>query len=226
MNKKKCDYFEEDFSQGGEKHDELCNCPICNNGIREEHQYACLALKSGDFRIDADEYTLLANYWENEDESYTHFPVLEPDETKTPILAYGVLMPAYISKVSNWTEEMAKWKNFFMCTVEDDKVWGSVYTDIEVFEENLVYNENIPCAMLLHTTLDLSEPREFGFGHTTFLRYKDATTKEDTDLLENILNRPFLLCIAEKEDKFDGNVENWKQQIDKRKLLQIARRLF
>lgn len=220
------DYFEEETARGGTKHGDTCYCPICNNGIREEHQYACLQLKSGPVRIDAYEASLLSDYCDNDDESYAQFPVFEPDENKTPVLAYGVLMPAYNSKVSNWTEEIAKWKDFAMCTVEDEKVLGSVYVDIEVYEDALVYNQNIPCAMLLHTTCALSEPREFGFGHTTFLRYKDATTKECIDLLDNILNRPFLLCIAENDPSFDGNVECWKQQINREKLMEISKRLF
>lgn len=216
------DYFEEETALGGAKHGKACNCPLCSNGIRKERQYAGLQLKSGPVRIDAYEASLLSDCGD----SYKQFPVLAPDETKTPVLAYGVLMPAYNSKVSNWAEEMDRWKDFLMCTVEDDKVLGSVYVDIEVYEDALVYNQNIPCAMLLHTTCDLTEPREFGFGHTTFLRYKDFDTKEDVDLLENILNRPFVLCIAENDPHFDGNVEGWKQQIDKEKLMEISKRLF
>ena len=80
--------------------------------------------------------------------------------------------------------------------------------------------------MLLHMSYDLSVQRELGFGHTTFIRYIYAETKEHMDILDNVLNRPFILCIAEKEERFDGSTENCKQQIDEKKLMKIARRLF
>lgn len=223
MNKENGYYSFAYSGEGG--HAKNCDCPICNNGIREEHQYAAMEWSDDKWiRMDAYEAFLLDEHCQ--DEESLHFPELVADESKIPVLAYGVLMPAYNSKVSNWTEEMAKWKNVNMCTVEDETVFNGCYTDIELYEDKLMYNEYIPCALLLHMPYDLSQKRELGFGHTTFIRYTDANTKEYVDLLENILNRPFILCIAEKEERFDGNVDNWRDQIDEKKLIQIARRLF
>lgn len=216
------------FAYDGEAgHAKNCDCPICNNGIREEHQYAGMEWKPGVIiRIDGYEWWLIDKLVKNKDESYKKFPELVADESKTPVLAYGVLMPSNDSEVTNWTEEMEKWKNLDMCTLEDGKIFNGCYTDIELFEDKLMYNEFIPCAMLLHMPYDLSVQRELGFGHTTFIRYTYAETKEHMDILDNVLNRPFILCIAEKEESFDGNVDNWRGQIDEKKLIQIARRLF
>ena len=204
-------------------HEANCSCPICNNGIREEQQYAEMQLGERWFFVDASEAVMLEDFLRNKDKGAEQ-PVLskeEPDETKIPVLAYGVLMPQTESGIKNWTEEVSKWKNYFFGSVEDEKLKLSCYKDFKLFENHIVYGKNIPCALLLHTTLDLTKERGYGFGYTAFLIYRNL------GILDNIINRDFLFCLSGIEENFDGeNLENWQQQIDEEKLMEITRRLF
>ena len=91
----------------------------------------------------------------------------------------------------------------------------------KLFEEEIIYQSYIPVALLLDTSMDFSKKKEFGFGHTTFLLYKDMM------FLDNVINRDFLFCIGGIEKLAPGiDKENWSSCIKEERLFRIARRLF
>lgn len=146
---------------------------------------------------------------------------VEPEEENKPVLAYGVIIPQYASNEKNWDEKLDQYKNFALGTLEDEKVYVSAYSDYELFTDDIVYNKHIPCALLLDTTLDLAVEREYGFGYTAFVLYKNIP------ILNNILNRDFLLCLGGMEKKFKAeDAQDWKQYINKDELMNVAKRLF
>lgn len=204
------------------KHEETCSCPICNNGIREQLQYGAFEVKEGvRIIIDAEEFAHLDNYFRSADKKQPEYLRVEPEEENKPVLAYGVIIPQYNSGEKNWDEKLGKYKNFALGTLEDEKVYVSAYGDYELFTDDIVYNTHIPCALLLETTLDLSVEREYGFGYTAFVLYKDMP------IFNNILNRDFLLCLGGMEKNFKPeDVQDWKQYINKDELMNVAKRLF
>lgn len=205
-----------------ETHREDCSCPICNNGIREQLQYGALEIKDGvRIIIDAEEFVHLVKCIKNTGKKHPEYPKVEPEENGKPVLAYGVLIPQYKFKENDWFDELDKYKNFAFGTLEDEKLYVSAYSDFELFKNDAVYGSHIPCALLLETALDLTEEREFDFGHTAFVLYKDMP------ILNNILNRKFLFCFGGMEKNFNPeDAQTWRQYINKDELMNVAKRLF
>lgn len=207
------------------KHRKNCSCPICNNSIREERQYGVLPLHNGgNVIIDIEELSHLNEYMESlkgskktKSPEYTR---VEPKEDNRLVLVYGVLIPQYDTDLDNWEQILSKYKEYAFVTLAEEKLFLSAYKDFKIFEEKRVYEYSIPCALLLDTSLDLSKKKEYGFGYTSFLRYKDL------DIFTNILNRQFLFCLGEIETSFNDDLENWKKYINKEKLINVAKRLF
>lgn len=207
-------------------HEVNCNCPVCNNGIREERQYAVMknkGLGEKEFILDACECSL----WDafiNTDWEERAQPVLTkimPDETKAPILAYGVLIPQKHCEVTDWSKELCQWKDYAFGSIEEETLKFSCYKDFALFEDHILYGSHIPCALLLHTTLDLTKEREYGFGHTMFQIFSNY------EILDNIINRKYLYCLGGIEESFDGDdISNWEQYINRDKLMTVAKRLF
>lgn len=205
------------------KHSNKCSCPICNNGIREERQYAALQVKDGAYlTFDVEEIVHIDEYQKSDKyPSQPNYPFIVPDDDIQPILAYGVIIPQYDSDITNWGEELQKHKEYAFGTLENNKVFVSAYSDFMLFENDKIYNSHIPFALLLYTSLDLSKKKDYGFGYTSFLLYKGW------DVLTNILNRKFLFCLGDMERSFDGkDLENWKKHVNKVELVEVAKRLF
>lgn len=206
------------------KHTENCNCPICNNDIREERQYAALELKDGSYvTLDAQEFVHLDDWMQNrkKGEEHPQFEKVEPDEDTPLQLVYGVLMPADTKVKEDYVEKAKEIKNYALVTLEDEKVYYSGYQDIEVFEGKEIYSGCIPCAMLLQTSLDLEDKLEYGFGHTMFLKYTDW------NIFDNIFNRKFLFCVRDVEPNFKPeDEEHWKDYINVDSMLDTAKELF
>lgn len=203
-------------------HEKNCKCPICNNGIREELQYGALKIKDDVYVIlDAMEMAHINKAFENSDRKQPEYPRMEPEENSKPVLAYGVLIPQCDSKEKNWEQRVDEHRNFAFGTLDDEKIYVSAYSDYELFTDELVYNNHIPCALLLDTALDLSKEREYGFGHTAFVLYKNM------GIIDNIFNREFLFCLGGVEATFvKEDAENWKKYINKENLMSVAKRLF
>ena len=194
----------------------------------EEMQYACMHVGNGTYCIlDVNEALLLEEYLADRDagkgDAQPVLPRIEPQEDATPVLAYGVLIPQYNSSEKDWKTMLEEYKNCVLGTVEvEDKkqILLSEYDDFKLFEEETLYGNNIPCALLLKTALDLSKEREYGFGYTATLIYGDC------ELLDGILNRPFLFCLGGVEDGFDGkDLSHWENYINEETLMAVAKRL-
>lgn len=206
-------------------HDNNCDCPICNNGIREEFQYGAMPVADGRFIILDVEELAHIEWYQNSEEyskrvppSYKRFA---PEDDANPVLAYGVIISQSDTKITDWNAELQKHKEFGFGTLQDNQVFVSGYSDFVIYEDEKVYNTHIPCALLLHTSLDLSQEREYGFGYTSFLLFRDM------DILSNILNRQYLFCLGGIEQSFDSkDLDRWKDYINKESLTNVAKRLF
>lgn len=206
------------------KHKENCNCPICNNGIREERQYAALELKDGSYvTLDAQEFAHLDDWMQNteKDKKQPEYEKVEPDEGTPLQLVYGVFMRADKKAKEDYVEKVKEFKHYALISLEDEKIYYSGYKDIEVFEGKDIYSGCIPCAMLLQTSLDLENKLAYGFGHTMFLKY------ENLNIFDNIFNREFLFCIRDVEKNFNPeDEEHWRDYINVDSMLDTAKELF
>lgn len=212
-------YFMENFNINRQK-----SCSLCR-AEREEHQYAAWEYAPGQRAIiDAAEYAQLQKFFDSDEDEEPVFPEIEIESRSCPVLAYGVLIPQCDAVKRMWKVDMESFKYFSFGTLKDEQIYVSEFTDFVMFEENAVYDNHIPVALLLNTALDLTEEKEYGFGHTAFLLY------EEMGILSNIVNRHFVLCIGEIEKDFDGtnddHLDNWKDHIDTEKLIRIAQRLY
>lgn len=205
--------------------DNKSNCPICNNGIREEHQFALMQLgEPGSYAIlDIEEAVLIDSFLRDEPETCEQpvFPYVEAESSKPPVLVYGVLIPQEGWNPDSWTDELNQMKDYSLGTVHCGQLLLSSFRDFRLYEDRAVYGNHIPCALLMDTVLDLSTERPYGFGHTAFPLYQGL------QILDNILNREYLFCLGGMEENFvaDGATE-WMRYIDETKLMQIALRLF
>ena len=208
------------------KHEDGCTCPICNNVIREERQYAALQVKDDKFVIlDVEEYVHFDKFMKNinnrERLKQPSYKLIEPEDDKALVLAYGALIPQYAFNLEDWNKELEKYKEFAFGTLENNSLYLSVYKDFQLIQENKIYNTHIPCALLLDTALNLSEKKEYGFGYTSFLIYQNM------EIFDNIFNREFMFSLGDLESNFKADdIENWKNYIDKEKLISIAEHLF
>lgn len=204
------------------RHEKNCECPICNNEIREELQYGALKIKDDVAVIlDAMEMAHINKAYENSNRKQPEYPRIEPEENSKPMLVYGVLIPQCDSKEKEWVKRVDEHRNYAFGTLDDEKVYVSAYSDYELFTDEVVYNNHIPCALLLDTALDLYEEHEYGFGHTALVLYKNM------GIIDNILNREFLFCLGGVENSFSvEDTEHWKKYINKENLMSIAKRLF
>lgn len=205
-------------------HAKDCNCKICNNGIREERQYAALKIEEHFIIFDAEEYQhfddWIRNKTENEKQLHPTYCVIEPEDGNKLQLVYGVLIPACETEISDWNKELEKFKGYAFATLEDEKIYLSAYQDIALFENMKTYETNIPCAMLLDTALDLEDKKDYGFGHTMFLKYGNM------EIFNNIFNRKFLFCVRDVEAAYDSVQGDWKDFINEEVLKRVAKELF
>lgn len=207
------------------KHDENCECTPCKNAEREERQYAAVELKENELCImDAEEFGHLDAFMRSDEETEPEYEWIKPDEYGTPCLAYGVFIPQYEAENTNWKEQLKEYKGYTFGTLHDEKVYLSEYIDFALYEKDETVECNtghIPVALLLKTSLDLTEERAYGFGHTVFPLYKDM------GVLSCILNRDFLLCLGGCEESFKtADILSWKEKINKETLKKIANRLY
>lgn len=215
---------------------EKCECAICRNAemYREERQFASLMMEDYSMTIAAEEFGVIDKLVENaknvkkvKQEKGSNgypFPLIEVQDDIKPVIVYGVLLRGKTKRnksadMGNLVSMAMNHKNYRYITVENDQVYESVYEDAIFFPQNKVLGNSIPFAMLLYSTLDV-KPGEFGFGHVMTLYYADL------DLVENILNREFLLVVRDREHTFNGDVEHWKKYINQKVMLENAKQIY
>ena len=148
------------------------------------------------------------------------FEEIKPTEDNPPQLVYGVLMSSNKTEAVS-TEKVKEFKNYAFISLEGEKIYYSGYEDIEVFAGKEIYNGSIPCAMLLHTSIDLEKKLDFGFGHTLFLKHSNQ------EIFDNIMCREFLFCIRDTEKNFvPEDAECWRKYINIDHMLENTKYLF
>ena len=204
-------------------HEEKCNCPVCNNEIREERQFASLQISEDkNVLFDVEEFAYFDKWMSTkEKKQQPEYENIHPDEEASAQLVYAVLMPANENNKKDLCVEIKKCKNYAMCTLEDEKLYVSGYADIEVFKGKEVYSRCIPCALLLYTSLDLKKKKEYGFGYTMFLKHSNQK------IFDNLLCREFVIVVRDIEETYNPeDEEHWKDYINEKNMLKMAREIF
>lgn len=193
---------------------EQCECEICKSGL-EKRQYAHMELKDYKFIIDAREYYYLDQFFMHRSEIKD---ISEVDDNKNLIMVYGAIYPQVGADINKIKEDVEKKKNYGFGCIEDDKCYISSYEDIFILadEENQVHG-SVPCACLLRTDLEFDDTMEF--GHTLFLKYSNL------DILTNVIQRDFIISVKRIEHKYNENIKEWKELIDRDKLIEIAKNI-
>ena len=207
------------------EHKNNCMCERCRQG-KEERQFAVWRPtfdgKEVDILVDCEEISHIFRFIDKEI-ALEDIKVVDTADDKEPVLAYGILMicNGIEMSVDEAEETLNNRKNYAFACLEEMKECLSSYEDIAVFKEDVVYEDSIPIACLLKTDLDVANGKQYGFGYTMFIRYSDM------DILSNIMNRNYLLCLRGVEESFDINdKDNWKDYINKDRLIKIAKELI
>lgn len=204
-------------------HKENCKCKICNNGIKEERQYAALEILEGQRVIlDVEEYEHFDRWIMNrgKDNSQPMYEEIMPEDNSVLKLVYGVLIPQYNTDFLEFEEEVKKFKGFALATLESEKIYLSAYQDIKLFPDMVEYDNHIPCAMVIDSPIDFSRKKEYGFGHTMYIKCVNLK------VFDNIFNRKFLFCMRDLEDAYIPSEENWKKCINTDTLQKTAKELL
>lgn len=205
-----------------------CTCERClqiSMQGKEEMQFARWVTKDRNgndlpILVDCEEISHIYNYLDKEIK-IEDIKTEEVDDNKTPVLAYGILLSCNDDMgIEQIEDKLIQYKGYGYACLDDMTEYISSYDDIAVFKDDVVYG-NIPIACLLRTDLDVANGKMYGFGFTNFLRYHNM------DILSNIMNRDYLLCIRGVEESYnDSDRDNWKDHINKSTLMEIAKDIF
>lgn len=197
-----------------------CHCEMCSSG-REERQFALSAWNDDYILWDIDEASEF-NKWDTQ--SPVDFPAVKVNEEKSPYyLVYGIIIPNPLHK-NDMLKEAETYKDYCHFTLLDGKIYESVYRDIWCSEKKVHSEKDIPCAVLLKTSLDLSRKRSYGFGYTMTVRYKNENGL--MDIFTNIINRSFAICVKDVVKVFPEYNDDWKKYIDEAACIEAARGVF
>lgn len=202
-----------------------CDCEMCNSG-REERQFALSNWDDKYILWDVDEASAVDKWLDTtEDTSIpVDFPIVTFNEERTPyLLVYGVIIPNPL-KECDLIKEAESHKDYGYFTLLDGKIYESVYRDIWILPDKVHSNKDIPCAMLLQTSLDLRQKRSYGFGYTMTIRYKNENGFMET--FTNIMNRNFALCVKDVVKVLTEYTDDWKKYIDEAACIETARGIF
>lgn len=223
-------------SYGANEIKEECHCELCNS-MRAERQFALSDWEDKYILWDVDE-AIEFNTWAFDTRLDTDtvegimgeakripvdFPIVKLNEESEYLLVYGVVIPNPLADC-DLAKEAENYKGFGHFTLLDGKIYESVYSDIWLSHDKVHSGKDIPCAVLLQTSLDLKKKRDYGFGYTMTVRYKDE--KGFMDIFSNIMNRSFALCVKDVVKVFPEYTDDWKKYIDEAVCVEIAREIF
>lgn len=203
----------------------VCNCEMCNSG-RAERQFALSKWDDEYILWDVDEASAFDKWLDTtEDTSIpVDFPIVTFSEEKAPyFLVYGIIIPNPL-KECDLIKEAESHKGYGYFTLLDGKIYESVYRDIWISPDRVHSNKDIPCAMLLQTSLDLNKERFWGFGYTMTIRYMNENGFVET--FTNIMNRKFALCVKDVVKVLPEYTDDWKKYIDEAACIETARGIF
>lgn len=201
-------------------------------------QYAMISLNNKKLLLDASEVLVLDYVLQKKDfDVFKSINDKKPEENKlkNEALFYGVF------KTYEKPEEMIQFVNDvvgcelvkfnFRCKEKPFKNWTSenieasveysVIKDIVLFDAIIKSTATIPFACYLKSEKNLDNNSKFG---STFFPKIQFEENEDADVFTSFLNRPGLFCFhtQEKRNKNHINADNWKNYIDKERLLKLA----
>lgn len=206
------------------ENEKVCHCEMCSSG-REERQFAHSKLNNEFILWDVEEASAFNKWLDTSKEKRipADFPVVELNEESPYYLAYGIIIPNPLQKC-DLIKEAESYKDYGHFTLLDGKVYESSYSDIWFSPDRVHGGKNIPCAVLLKTSLDLNKKRSYGFGYTMTVRFK----KEDglMDIFSNIINRGLALCVKDVVKVLPEYTDYWKKYIDEAACIETARGIF
>ena len=204
----------------------VCHCEMCSSG-REERQFALSEWNDNEFILwDVEEASAFEKWLDTTEDTKipADFPVVKVNEEKSPYyLAYGIIIPNPLQGC-DLIKEAEAYKGYGHFTLLDGKVYESVYSDIWLSHDRVHSEKDIPCAVLLQTSLDLNKKRNYGFGYTMTVRYE----KKDglMDIFSNIMNRSLALCVKDVVMVLPEYTDDWKKYIDEAACIETARGIF
>lgn len=208
------------------ENEKVCNCEMCSSG-RAERQFALSQWDENQFILwDVEEASAFDKWLDTTEDTKipADFPVVKFNEEESPYyLAYGIIIPNPLQKC-DLIKEAEAYKGYNHFTLLDGKVYESVYSDIWISSDKVHRNKDIPCSLLLKTSLDLNKKRSYGFGYTMTVRYK----KEDglMDIFSNIINRRLALCVKDVVKVLPEYTADWKKYINEAACIETARGIF
>lgn len=214
-------------SYGANEIEEVCHCEMCNSG-REERQFALSNWDDKYILWDVDEASAFEKWLDTTEDTsiLADFPIVSVNEEESPyLLVYGIIIPNPLKNEKyDLIKKVEAYKNYCHFTLLDGKIYESVYSDIWLSPYKVHSGKDIPCAVLLKTSLDLNKKRDFDFGYTMTIRYQDENGFMET--FTNIMNRNFALCVKDVVKVLPEYTDNWKKYIDEAACIETARGIF
>lgn len=213
-------------SYGANEIKEECHCEMCSSG-RAERQFALSQWDENQFILwDVEEASAFDKWLDTPKEKRVpaDFPVVKFNEEESPYyLAYGIIIPNPLQEC-DLIKEAETYKGYNHFTLLDGKVYESGYSGIWFSADRVHDGKDIPCAVLLQTSLDLNKKRNYDFGYTMTVRLKD----EDglMDIFSNIMNRNLALCVKDVVKVLSEYTDDWKKYIDEAACIETARGIF
>lgn len=181
----------------------------------EDKMLYCLWQITPDERIlvSAMEFSLFDIYMEKINAESSAIQETDEIEKLSYKIVYGIVMFQEGEKVERVKERILDTKNYAYIDLEENMVNVSSYQDI-VFGEVNDFNQ-IPFAALMQTNHEFQ--KNMPYSVTMFLRYYDM------DVLDNLVNRKYLLACRYAENISDLTEENWREYIDYQKMYEVAK---
>ncbi len=155
-------------SYGANEIKEECHCEMCSSG-RAERQFALSQWNENQFILwDVEEASAFDKWLDTPKEKRVpaDFPVVKFNEEESPYyLAYGIIIPNPLQEC-DLIKEAEAYKGYNHFTLLDGKVYESGYSDIWFSPDRVHGGKDIPCAVLLQTSLDLNKKRNYGLQNS------------------------------------------------------------
>lgn len=165
--------------------------------------------------ISAMEYSVFDIYLERINSEKIMIQDVEEIENLPYKIVYGIVMFQDREKMEQVKEMILGTKDYAYVDLEEDMVNISSYQDIVFGEEKDFGFGEIPFAALMQTKHEF--PKDMPYSVTMFLRYGDM------DILDNLVNRAYLLACRYAENIPDLTEENWKEYIDYQRMYEAAK---
>lgn len=178
-------------------------------------QYAIVYKGKNGTLMDSEEFVAIENQRGGRALEVTHFP-----KEKLPYyLVYGLLLKDLKGKEKSGQGTIQAEKNtdHLHKTIYGGEAYLSWYLGIRLGQPLDRNARALPVALLLKTALPIERGRGYGLGFTLF-----AVRKGYHDIYKEIIDRKYVLCIRDIEKKYDDFEEDWSDDVDREKMIQVA----